>query len=116
MITTKMVSDYTQEKEIGKSGNTTFVGVTISDEQALNELISDYEEMIQEKVSENDMQELRISSFVDLRVYYKDDVAIDADIFDPYRHLEMTRGQYIQPSGWTYRFNEDFISVDEDSI
>lgn len=116
MISTKSTFDLIQEKEIGKSGNVTFVGCTITSEEEFNELIRGYEDLTQEKVSEQDIQELRISSSVNLRLYYQDEVLVDADMFDPYRRLEMTRGLYIQPSGWTYRINEDFLSLDEDEI
>lgn len=116
MISTKSTFDLIQEKEIGKSGNITFIGCTITSEEEFNELIHGYEDLTQETVSDHDIQELRISSSVNLRLYYQDEILVDADIFDPYRHLEITKGQYIQPSGWTYRVNQDFLSLDEDEI
>lgn len=116
MISTKSTFDLIQEKEIGKSGNITFLGVTMTSEEAFNNLIEEYEDLTQVKVSDHDIQELRAGGSVGLRLYYKEDVIVDADIFDPYRHLEITKGQYIQPSGWTHRVNQDFLSLDEDEI
>ena len=106
--------DLIKQKEIGKSGNITFLGITMTSEEAFNNLIEEYEDLTQEEVSDHDVQELRMGGSVGLRLYYKDDVIVDADIFDPYRHLEITKGQYIQPSGWTNRVNQDFLSLDED--